>query len=37
MVLIAEGGAQFAVVALVQDRGLFTAIPVIPSKAPNIN
>jgi hypothetical protein len=37
MVLISQGGAQFAVVALVQDRGLFTAIPVIPSKAPNIN
>jgi hypothetical protein len=37
MVLIGAGGAQFAVVALVQDRGLFTAIPVIPSKAPNIN
>jgi hypothetical protein len=40
-VLIAEGGASFAVVALVQVQGatgpLYTAIPVIPAKAPNIN
>ncbi len=41
VVLIGENNAQFVVVALVQDRGtsgvLFTAIPVIPSKASNIN
>jgi len=37
VVLIGRGGATFSVVALVQNQGLFTAIPVIPSKAPNIN
>ncbi len=40
-VLIGEGGATFTVVALVEVHGttgpLFTAIPVIPGKAPNIN
>ncbi len=37
VVLIGEGGKSFAVVALVQNQGLYTAIPVIPSKAPHIN
>jgi len=41
MVLIADGGAKFAVVALVQNSGaagnLYTAIPVVRSKAPGIN
>lgn len=37
MVMIAQGGALFSVVALIQDSGLFTAIPVIPTKAPHIN
>ncbi len=41
MVLIGQGGATFTVVALVEDQGatgvLFTAIPVIPGKASNIN
>ncbi len=37
VVLIGEGGKSFLVVALVQNQGLFTAIPVIPSKAPTIN
>jgi hypothetical protein len=36
MVLIEQAGQQFSVVALVQNQGLFTAIPVIPAKAPNI-
>jgi hypothetical protein len=36
MVLIAEGGKRFLVVALAQNKGLYTAIPVIPGKAPNI-
>ncbi len=40
-VLIGQGGATFSVVALVQVQSatgpLYTAIPVIPSKAPNIN
>ena len=40
-VLIGENGATFSVVALVQVQGttgvLYTAIPVLPSKAPNIN
>ncbi len=40
-VLIGQSGATFAVVALVQVQGvsgpLFTAIPVIQGKAPNIN
>ena len=37
MVLIAQGTGTFTVVALSQDRGLFTAIPVVPAKAPHIN
>jgi hypothetical protein len=41
MVLIADGGMKVAVVALVQNSGaagnLYTAIPVIRSKAPGIN
>jgi len=34
--LIAQGGAKFLVVALLQNRGLYTAIPVIPGKAANV-
>ncbi len=37
MVLIASPGQRFSIVALVQNKGLFTAIPVIPAKAPTIN
>lgn len=37
VVLIGQGSTTFSVVALVQNKSLFTAIPVIPSKAPNIN
>jgi len=37
MVLIASPGQKFCVVALVQNQGLFTAIPVIPAKASDIN
>ncbi|HYK91820.1 MAG TPA: hypothetical protein VE398_23850 [Acidobacteriota bacterium] len=42
MVLIEQSGANFNVVALIQAQGisntiLFTAIPVIPGRAPNIN
>jgi len=37
MVLIEQGGKKFSVVALVQNQGLFTAIPVLPTKAANIN
>jgi hypothetical protein len=37
VVMIEQSGKRFAVVALVQNQGLFTAIPVIPEKAPNIN
>jgi uncharacterized repeat protein (TIGR01451 family) len=33
MVLVGQGGKTFAVVALVQNQGLVTVIPVIPSKA----
>jgi hypothetical protein len=40
-VLIGQNGATFCVVALVQVQGktglLYTAIPVLPSKAPNVN
>jgi len=36
VVFIGEDGAVFSAVALVMNKGLFTAIPVIPSKAPNI-
>lgn len=41
MVLISDGGVKFSVVALLQSDGaagpLYTAVPVIPSKAPGIN
>ncbi len=37
MVLVGQNSATFAVVALVQDGSLYTVIPVIPSKAANIN
>jgi len=37
LVLIGQNGASFCVVGLVQNQGLFTAIPVVPGKAPNIN
>jgi len=36
MVLRAQGGGTFVIVALVQNQQLFTAIPVIPNKAPDI-
>lgn len=36
VVLIGQDGAVFSAVALVMNQGLFTAIPVIPSKAPSI-
>ncbi len=36
MVLIEQSGKTFSVVALVLNNGLFTAIPVIPAKAPGI-
>lgn len=36
MVLSAQGGANISVIALVEDRGLFTAIPVATKKAPHI-
>lgn len=36
MVLRAQGGGTFVAVALIQNQQLFTAIPAIPSKAPNI-
>jgi len=36
-VMIGQSNAQFAVVALVLNQGLLTAIPVIPEKAPAIN
>ena len=37
VVMIEQSGKRFAIVALVQNQGLFTAIPVIPGKAPTIN
>jgi hypothetical protein len=37
VVLIGQNGSHFSVVALVQNQGLYTAIPVIPAKAPAIN
>jgi hypothetical protein len=37
VVLIEKDGKQFSVVALVANGVLYTAIPVIPSKPPNIN
>jgi hypothetical protein len=36
MVLVGQGGKTFAVVALAQNQGLVTVIPVIPSKAPQV-
>lgn len=36
VVLIGQDGAQFAVVALVQNSRLLTVVPVIPEKAPTI-
>ncbi len=36
MVLVVSGGEKFGVVALIQNQGMFTAIPVIPAKAPQI-
>jgi alpha-D-ribose 1-methylphosphonate 5-triphosphate synthase subunit PhnI len=36
-VLIGQGGRKFSVVALVQNQGLYTAIPVTAGRAPNIN
>jgi len=37
VVMIEQSGKKFAVVALVQNQSLLTAIPVIPAKAPTIN
>lgn len=37
VVMIEQNGKKFAVVALVQNQGLLTAIPVIPEKAPAVN
>jgi hypothetical protein len=37
VVLIEQNGKKFSVVALVENQGLDTAIPVIPAKAPSIN
>ncbi len=34
--MVAPGGKQFIVVALLQNRGLYTAIPVTPTKAANV-
>jgi hypothetical protein len=36
-VLIGQSGKKFSVVVLVQNQGLYTAIPVTAGKAPNIN
>ncbi len=36
-VLMSQDGRTFAVVALVQNRGLYTAIPAVPTKPPNVN
>ena len=36
MVLAVSGGEKFGVVALIQNQGIFTAIPVIPTKAPQV-
>jgi uncharacterized repeat protein (TIGR01451 family) len=36
LVLVAQGGKKFAVVALVQRQMQMTAVPVIPSKAPQV-
>jgi hypothetical protein len=35
-VLHAEGGKTFSVIALLMNKGLYSAIPVIPAKAPNL-
>ena len=37
VVMIEQSGKKFAVVALVLNQSLYTAIPVIPAKAPSIN
>jgi hypothetical protein len=37
VVLIGKDGVEFSVVALVQNSGLLTVVPVIPAKAPAIN
>ncbi len=37
VVMIEQNGKKFSVVALVQDQAFFTAIPVVPDKAPTIN
>jgi hypothetical protein len=36
VVMIEQSGTPFSIVALVLNNGLFTAVPVIPSSAPNI-
>jgi len=36
LVLTAQGGRKFAVVALIQNQGLYSAVPVLPAKAPNV-
>lgn len=37
VVLMGQGGKKFSVVALVQNQGLYTAIPIVAAKAPGIN
>jgi hypothetical protein len=37
IVMIEQTGQPFSIVALVLNQGLFTAIPVVPAKPPNIN
>ena len=34
--MIEQSGKPFSIVALVLNHGLFTAVPVIPSRAPGI-
>jgi hypothetical protein len=36
IIFISDGGIPFSAMALVLDRGLLTAVPVIPGKAPNV-
>jgi rhamnogalacturonan endolyase len=36
MVLLSQGGKGFIAVALVENQGLFTAIPVLPAKSPTV-
>jgi hypothetical protein len=36
MVLVSKGGKGFVAVALVENQGLFTAIPVLPTKSPTV-